>query len=74
MSKERTLTGEESLSAFFWQANASDSIPHGILRAIRPNESAEWNEAEDKRRNHRNVESYVRQADKAVELLATRQR
>lgn len=62
----------EALVAFFHQAYDPDSIPGGILRAIRPNRSVDWNEAEDRKRFDGNLETFVEQAEEAATILAAR--
>ena len=63
----------ESLEIFFNQAYAPDSIPRGILQAVRPNDSHEWTEDEDIKRNKKNVKSFVKEFDEAAKRLATRE-
>ena len=70
--KKGTKTMRESLAAFFAQVYAPDSIPGGILRAARPNESVDWDEEGDTRRIEQNVDSFVKDYDVAVKRLATR--
>lgn len=70
--EEKRKSMREEFTEYFSKVYSDGSIPGGILQAHRPNVSVDWDEKEDTRRSEETVDSYVKELDAAVELVATR--
>ena len=61
-----------ALTSYFEKVFAPGSVPGGIINAVRPNTSLDWNETEDVKRSDATVDADVKDFHEAVVLLAGR--